>query len=439
MGYADAARGQKDFDNMKFSYDLSFARHLDTQDELAAYRQHFVIDDPNLIYLDGNSLGRLPKATLPAMQDAIERQWGQRLIRSWNDSWVAKPAELGAKIAQLIGARPDEVLVCESTSTNLFKLATAAVRARPNHRKIISDVFNFPSDLYILQGIIDLLGGQHRLDLIPSRDNISIHPEDVAAAIDDDTALVALTHVAFKSAFLYDMRRVTEQAHQAGALMLWDLSHSVGAVPLDLNACGVDLAVGCTYKYLNGGPGAPAFLYVRKDLQKELSPPIWGWFAAARPFDFDLEFTAAEDIARFRIGTPPMLSMLALEPALEIIIEAGIARLRAKSVQQTEYALHLAQNWLRPLGFKTGSPGDAAHRGSHIALRHPDAFRICKALIEGDGLRVIPDFRAPDNIRLGITPLYTTYEEIYRALDRIREIVDRKMYNQYSSERQIVT
>ncbi len=418
---------------------LSHARQLDIRDELAAYRQQFVIDDPNLIYLDGNSLGRLPKVTLPALQDAIQRQWGQRLIRSWNEGWVQKPAELGTKIAKLIGAQPDEVLVCEATSSNLFKLATAAVRARPGRHKIVSDVFNFPSDLYIYQGIIDLLGNQHRLELIPSLDSISIDPHDIHAAIDSDTALVGLTHVAFKSAFMHDMRRVTEQAHQAGALMLWDLSHSVGAVPLDLNACNVDLAVGCTYKYLNGGPGSPAFLYVRKDLQNELNSPIWGWFAAQSPFDFDLNFTAAEDIARFRVGTIPMLSLLALEPALEIILEAGMECLRAKSIQQTEYLLNLARAWLLPQGFEIGSPLDAAQRGSHISLRHPEAFRICKALIEGDGLRVIPNFRAPDNIRLGVTPLYTTYEEIYRAIKRIRQIVEEKLYNVYSSERQIVT
>jgi len=322
---------------------LSYAHQLDQQDSLAHFRERFVIEDPNLIYLDGNSLGRLPKRTVEVTGDAVERQWGQRLIRGWNEGWIHKPTELGAKIARLIGVQPDEVLVSEATSINLFKLVVAALRARPGRGVIVSDVFNFPSDLYIFQGVIDLLGNQHQLELIPSGDSITIPPQDVEAAINADTALVALTHVAFKSAFMYDMPRVTDLAHQAGALALWDLCHSVGAVPLELNQWGVDLAVGCTYKYLNGGPGSPAFIYVRRDLQQHLISPMWGWFASQRPFDFDLDFTPADDISRFRVGTIPILSMLALGPALDITLEAGMERLRRKSVQQTEYLIYLAK------------------------------------------------------------------------------------------------
>ena len=301
---------------MPFDTDFSTAQELDARDELADFRDRFVIEDPDLIYLDGNSLGRLPKDTVAYLRQAVEHDWGERLIRLWNDGWVHTPTDLGARIARLIGAQPDEVLVTEGTSTNLFKLAVAALRARPGRSGIVSDVFNFPSDLYIFQGIIDLLGGQHHLALVPTRDNIVIDPKDLSAALDRDTALLSLTHVAFKSAFMYDMARVTSQAHEVGALTLWDLSHSAGAVPLELNHWNVDLAVGCTYKYLNGGPGAPAFLYVRKDLQSELVPPTWGWFAAQSPFDFELDFQPAEDISRFRVGTPPMLSMKAIEPAL---------------------------------------------------------------------------------------------------------------------------
>ncbi|MBT7783160.1 MAG: aminotransferase class V-fold PLP-dependent enzyme, partial [Anaerolineae bacterium] len=261
---------------MNFSNtDISLARKLDAQDELASFRDEFLIDDPNLIYLDGNSLGRLPKCSINFMRNAIEEEWGKRLIQVWNDGWVNTPTELGAKIAKLVGAHPDEILVTEATSINLFKLAIAALQARPNRTEILSDEFNFPSDLYILQGIIDLLGKKHHLNLISSTDSISIDAEDIEKNINEKTTLVSLTHVAFKSAFMYDMKKVTEQAHKSGALMLWDLSHSVGAVPIDLNACKVDLAIGCTYKYLNGGPGAPAFLYVRRDLQKELSQPMW--------------------------------------------------------------------------------------------------------------------------------------------------------------------
>jgi kynureninase len=421
--------------------DIELAHELDAQDELASFRDEFVIADPNLIYLDGNSLGRLPKRTIEFMRNAIEDVWGERLIRLWNDGWIHTPTRLGAKIARLIGAQEDEIIVAEATSINLFKLAIAALRARRDRTKIVSDVFNFPSDLYILQGIIDLLGRRHRLELIPSKDTITIPPDAVSAAIDSDTALVSLTHVAFKSAFMYDMPAVTERAHRAGALMLWDLSHSVGVVPVDLNACGVDLAVGCTYKYLNGGPGAPAFLYVRRDLQTQLSQPLWGWFAARNPFAFELDFVPADNISRYRVGTPPMLSMKALEPAIDIILEAGIDRLRAKSVRQTEYLISLAEQRLVPLGFAIGTPKRAEMRGSHVSLRHPEAHRINRALIEAEppDIKVIPDFREPDNIRLGIAPLYNSFVDIYLAIDRLRQIVEGRIYEKYSPERLAVT
>jgi len=390
--------------------DIGLARELDTQDELAAFRDEFVIDDPNLIYLDGNSLGRLPKRTINFMRNTIEQEWGKRLIRVWNDGWINIPTELGAKIAKLVGAQADEILVTEATSINLYKLAVAALNARPSRSGVVSDVLNFPSDLYILQGIIDLMGKNYHLKLIPSADGISIANESVDAAIDSHTALASLTHVAFKSCFMYNMVRVTEQVHQAGALMLWDLSHSVGAVPVDLNGCNVDLAVGCTYKYLNGGPGSPAFLYVRRDLQTQLSQPMWGWFAAEDPFAFELDFTPATNISRYRVGTSPMLS-------------------------------YLADHWLIPLGFTLGTPRQAEMRGSHVSLCHPESYRISRALIEATppAIQVIPDFRPPDNIRLGITPLYTTFTEIHQALDRMRTIVEEGIYEQYSSERLSVT
>ncbi|MCJ7702242.1 MAG: kynureninase [Anaerolineales bacterium] len=426
---------------MDFDTGMDRARNLDAQDELASFRDRFIISDPDLIYLDGNSLGRLPKAAVAIMRQAIEHDWGERLIRLWNDGWVHTPSDLGAKIAGLIGARADEVLVTEATTTNLFKLAVAALRAREDRAKILSDVFNFPSDLYVFQGIIDLLGGHHRLELVPSGDGLSIHPDDLYDRLDADTALLSLTHVAFKSAFRYDMAQVTARAHQAGALTLWDLSHSAGAVPVALNQWNVDLAVGCTYKYLNGGPGAPAFLYVRKDLQTQLVPPTWGWFGAQAPFDFELEFKPSNDISRFRIGTPPMLSMKAIEPGLDLHLEAGIDRLWEKSIRQSEYLIGLARSWLLPLGFSLGSPLDPAQRGSHVSLRHPEAYRISRAMIESTppAVRVIPDFRTPDNIRLGIAPIYTTFSDIHRALDRMRVIIQEKIFEKYPQERLQVT
>ena len=428
---------------MKNSTKDSFARHLDNQDSLAGFRDRFVIDDPDLIYLDGNSLGRLPQATIPHIQDVIKNKWGKDLINSWNKGWFEKPLHLGSKLAELIGAEPDEVLVCDTTSVNLFKLTAAALKYQGEKSTLLSDEFNFPSDLYIFQGVIDLLGKRHTLKLLQSDDSITISDQRIHEAINEDTALVALTHVAFKSAYTYDMEDVTALAHQKGALALWDLSHSVGAVPLKMNEWGVDLAVGCTYKYLNGGPGSPAFLYVRKELQNHLIPPIWGWFADVSPFAFNLDFTPAEGINRFQISTPHILSMAGIEPALDILLEAGMDGLREKSIQQTEYLIYLAQEWLLPHGFQVGSPLDSTRRGSHVSLRHSEAYRICRALIdpiEGEGtIRVIPDFRAPDNIRLGIAPLYTTYSDIHRALNRIKTILEEGIYKEYSKQQLKVT
>jgi len=428
---------------MKKSAEISYAKQLDNQDPLASFRERFVIDDPNLIYLDGNSLGRLPRQTVSHLQDQVENKWGRSLIRGWNEGWYDKPTGLGARLAELIGARPDEVVVCDSTSVNLFKLSTAALRYQQGRKVLISDEFNFPTDLYIFQGVIDLLGNQHRLELIRSADSISIRRKDAAASITEETALVALTQVAFKSAFMYDIEEITALAHQAGALTLWDLSHSVGAVPLKLTEWRADLAVGCTYKYLNGGPGSPAFLYVRKDLQEKLFSPIWGWFADQDPFAFNLDFKPAGGISRFQISTPPILSMAGIEPALEILLEAGIDRIREKSIQQTEYLIFLAQEMLTPIGFQIGSPLDASQRGSHVSLRHQEAYRICRALIdplpEDTGLRVIPDFRAPDNIRLGVAPLYTSFEDIHRAVVRLSEICNKELYQNYSQEQLKVT
>ena len=428
---------------MNKNTDEHYASQLDNQDPLASFRKRFIIADPNLIYLDGNSLGRLPKDTIPHIQNLVEEQWGKGLIEGRNKGWFEMPTVLGSRIAQLIGARDDEVVVCDTTSVNLFKLVTAALRYQAGKKVLLSDEFNFPTDLYVFQGVIDLLNDGHKLDLIRSEDSISISEENINNAITEDTALVALTQVAFKSAFMYDIQKVTELAHKQGALTMWDLCHSVGAVPLELNEWNVDLAVGCTYKYLNGGPGSPAFLYVRKDLQKELIPPIWGWFADKAPFAFNLDFTPADNISRYQISTPHILSMAGIEPALEILMEAGMDQLREKSVKQTDYLIYLAQEILVPLGFEIGSPLDSSLRGSHVSLRHPEAYRICRALIDPQpddtNLKVIPDFRAPNNIRLGIAPLYTSFTDIHRALKRLQTIVEDGIFENYSKEQLKVT
>lgn len=420
---------------------IDTAQAMDAEDPLQTFRERFIIDDPRTIYLDGNSLGRLPRQTVTDMQRVIEEEWGQTLIGSWNKHWIARPSQLAAQIAELVGAKAHEVLIADSTSINLFKLALAALRLQNNRTRIVSDVLNFPSDLYILQGIIDLLGRRHELILIPSEDGITISETAVEQAIDDSTALLTLSHVTFKSAFMYDMANITALAHRRGALVLWDLSHAVGAVPIDLNGCHADLAIGCNYKYLNGGPGSPAFLYVREDLQEQLISPLWGWFGAHRPFNFELDFQAHPGIERFNVGTPPMLSLSALTASLEIHRQAGMERIRQKSIRQTEYVLFLFHEWLAPLGFSLGCPENAQQRGSHISIRHEHAYPICQAMINSKppDVRVIPDFRTPDNIRMGIAPLYTSYHDIHAAMDRIRTIAASQSYKNFSSDIQGIT
>jgi len=420
---------------------ISKARELDQDDPLKGYRQQFLIKDTSMIYLDGNSLGRLPKRTVEYMNLAIQEQWGDRLIRSWNEGWYHQSARLGKKIAQIIGARPDEVIVSDSTSINLYKLLYGALKMMEKRSEIISDDMNFPSDLYVMQGLVKQFGQKHTLRLLKSPDGITSNMTELVRMINRQTAIVSLSHVAFKSSYMYDMDRVTELAHLHGALVLWDLSHSVGAVPVSLSSANADLAIGCTYKYLNGGPGSPAFLYVRKDLQEQMENPIQGWFGEKNPFEFKLNYRESKDIRKFLTGTPPVVSVSGLEPSLDMILEAGIGAIRQKSVAQTDYLICLAQEWLYKLGFRLGSPEYAEKRGSHISLKHAEAYRICKALIDqrvGNQV-VIPDFREPNNIRLGITPLYTTFEEIHTALEQIRYIMVNKIYEKYPRRRDVVT
>jgi kynureninase len=424
-------------DAFNFEPGISFARQLDAADELAAYREAFVFAEPDLIYLDGNSLGRLTPKSAERVREVVEQEWGRDLIRGWNKGWYTAPARVGEKIAQLVGAAPGQVLVSDSTSVNLYKLTMAALTLNPDRRRIISDDLNFPSDLYILQGCVRTLGDQHHIHLVPSEDEIKVDLDKLDAAIDESTALVTLSHVSFKSAFLYEAAAVTARAHQAGALVLWDLSHSVGAVPVELDHWGADLAVGCTYKYLNGGPGSPAFLYVRAELQKQLTSPIWGWFGQRAPFAFDLDYEPAAGIGHFLVSSPPILSLLAMEAALDLPLEAGLENIRRKSLQLTSYLIYLVDTVLEPLGFSLGSPRHATERGSHVSVRHAEGYRINRALIEE--LNVIPDFREPDNLRLGLAPLYTSFEEVWEAVDRIRQVVEAKRYLKYPQERLAVT
>lgn len=413
-----------------------YARELDDQDELACFRNEFVIEDPDLIYLDGNSLGRLPKRSAERVRQAVEGEWGGRMIRGWNEGWFDAPRRIGAKIAHVIGAEEDEVIVGDSTSVVLFKCVLGAIQARPQRRKIITDDLNFPSDIYVTQSAARLRQNCH-VEIVRSPDAI-IGPEGaLKSSIDHETALVALTHTAFKSGFVYDMEGLTRATHDAGAIMLWDLCHSAGAMPLSLGACGVDVAVGCTYKYLNGGPGAPAFLYVRREAQKELVNPLWGWFGQEGQFDFGLEYRPAAGIRQFLTGTPSIVSLASVETGVELILEAGLDRIRKKSVMQTEYLVALWEAFLKPLGVTLNSPRDPIRRGSHVSLGHPEGMRIDRALIED--MNVIPDFRYPDNIRLGVVPLYTTFSEIWQAITRMKTVIADKLYEKYPLQRPEVT
>jgi kynureninase len=416
--------------------DIEFARGLDAQDPLARFRDQFVLADADTIYLDGNSLGRLPIHSADRIREAVESQWGERLIRAWGEGWFDAPERIGAKLARLVGAGDDEVIVADSTSVNLFKLAVAALKARPGRTAVVTDDLNFPSDIYVLRGALEFLGGC-RLEIVRSPDGIGVPIEALAARIDERTALVALSHATFKSGYVHDLAAVTALAHRTGALVLWDLSHSVGALPIDLDRADVDLAIGCTYKYVNGGPGAPAFLYVRRDLQDALVNPIPGWFGQRAPFDFDLDYVPRGGMARFLTGTPPVLSLAAIEPGVELLLEAGVQRLREKSVRQTEYLIELWEAHLKPLGFTLNSPCEAARRGSHVSLGHPDGWRIDQALIAE--MRVLPDFRHPDNIRFGIAPLYTSFADVHEAVTRLARVVTERRYEKYPCARSGVT
>lgn len=419
------------------SFSLEQAQALDAADPLQHFRQRFVCDEPDLIYLDGNSLGRLPQASVNLARELVEQQWGARLIRSWNEGWFELPTRIGGKLAALLGAHADEMVIADSTSVNLFKLAVAALRHQRGRTRILTDDLNFPSDLYVLQGALDLLGGRHQLEIVPSADDVHGPVDALLARLDDDVALVVLSHTVFKSGYVYDMAMITAAAHAVGALILWDLSHSVGSVPVTLHAANADLAIGCTYKYVNGGPGAPAFLFVRRDLQASLRNPISGWMGQRDPFAFGLEYVAEPGMRHFLTGTPPVVSLALIEPGVDLLAEAGMAALRAKSVQQTEYFVALWEALLAPVGYTLKSPRQAAQRGSHISLGHAEGWRINQALIRD--LNVLPDFRAPDNIRLGMAPLYTSFADLYQAAERLRRAVDEGFYARYSSQRTAVT
>jgi len=387
------------------------AEALDAADPLAALRERFDVRD-GPIYVDGNSLGRPPKATREALA-ALQDEWAERIVGGWRE-WIELPVAVGDLLAEaVLGARRGEVLVCDSVTVNLFKLATAALDA--NAGAVVTDAGNFPTDRYVLAGVAERAGRRYVELPAPT--------VEALATLDDEPALVSFSHVAYRSGELADLGAVTAAVQDAGALMLWDVSHSAGAVEIGLESAGADLAVGCTYKYLDAGPGAPAFLYVRNDLQAALRSPIQGWFGQREQFAMGPAYDPEPGIARFLAGTPDVAGLVAARSGAELVAEAGIARIAAKARALTGYAIELHDEWLAPLGFRLDTPRDPARRGAHVALAHPEAWQVCRALIERAG--VLPDFRAPDVVRFGFSPLDTRFADVHDAIDRTRGLVER--------------
>ena len=392
---------------------LDEAQALDAADPLAHCRERFALPD-GAIYLDGNSLGAMPRATAAAVAKVVESEWGGDLIASWNKhDWIGAPQRLGDRIAPLIGARPGTVLVGDSTSVNLFKLLAAALAARPGRSTILSETGNFPSDLYIAQGLSRLTGATLR----------TVDADEIEAAIDAETAVVMLTHVDYRSGRVHDMERVTGAAHAGGALMLWDLSHSAGAMAVDLDRAGADLAVGCGYKYLNGGPGAPAFLFVAEALQEQLSSPLSGWLGHAAPFAFEADYRPAPGIARWQAGTPSIVAMAALDAGLATFDGVTMANLAAKSRRLSDLFIALVATRCPALTLESPT----GQRGSHVVFAHPDAYPLMQALIAHG---VIGDYREPNLVRFGFAPLYNGFSDVWRAVDVMADLLDRRAFDQ---------
>ncbi|GIV83242.1 MAG: kynureninase [Candidatus Roseilinea sp.] len=394
------------------------AAALDAHDPLAAFRARFYLPE-GVIYLDGNSLGPLPHEAQRRLAQVIAAEWGDGLIRSWNAAgWIALPQRIGDKLARLLGAQPGEVVAGDSTSINLFKALAAALTLRPDRRVIVSERDNFPTDLYMAQGLIALLGGGYALRLAAA--------DEIADAIGADTAVVMLTHVNYRTGRMHDMAEVTQRAQACGALTIWDLAHSAGAVPVDLNGAQADFAVGCGYKYLNGGPGAPAFIFVAQRHQADFRQPLAGWMGHAHPFAFEPDYRPAPGIARALCGTPPILSLAALECGVDIALEAPMAMVRAKSLALTDLFIAQVEPRCAAHGLRLVTPREPDRRGSQVCFAHPDAFPIMQALIARG---VIGDFRAPDILRFGFAPLYLRYVDVWDAAHILAEVLESRAWD----------
>lgn len=396
---------------------LQDVRDLDARDPLAGFRDRFEIP-AGMIYLDGNSLGVMPKSAPERMAQVVKEEWGRDLITSWNrHDWIGLPRRLGAKIAGLIGAKPHEVVVADSTSINIFKCLSAALQLNPERNVILSEAGNFPTNVYMMQGLAANSGGR----IVEKR----VATDQIEASLTDDVAVLLITQAHYKSGYLHDMQAITARAQAKGILVIWDLCHSAGALPIDLNACKADLAVGCGYKYLNGGPGAPAFIFVAERHQEKVLPVLSGWLGHASPFSFVDEYTPAPGIDRFKCSSPSILAMSALECGLDIAIEADMDQVRAKSVRLCELFIEQVEARVGEQGFALASPRDAAIRGSQVSFHHENGYPIMQALIENG---VIGDFRDPDILRFGFTPLYVSHEDVWRAAEVLERIMTQEIW-----------
>lgn len=413
--------------------DRQFALDLDTRDPLARFRSQFVIGDPNVSYLDGNSLGRLPVATIKVVNDFMKNEWGPEVVTGWGH-WVDEAQPIGDLIGRsTLGAAAGQVLACDTTSVNFYQLALAAIQARPGRKTIITDTANFPTDRYILEGIAKQFG----LNLIfidnesqSTSMNERITPQILAPYLSDDVALVTLEVIQYRSGARNEIKSLTDLVRKSGVFLLWDASHAVGSIEMNFDKNGVDIAVGCTYKYGNSGPGAPAWLYVNKKVQAELQVPIQGWFAQRDQFAMGAGFERADGLRGFQIASPSIIGLRCIKSAFTMIEEAGIGAISEKAAIGTEMMIQLYDAWLAELGFTLLTSRNPQERGGHISLGHPDAARICVALREF--ANVIPDYRTPNSIRLAISPLPTSYVEVWDGFSRIRDLVSTRQYEKIS-------
>ena len=419
--------------------DLANAKLLDKKDALSKFHSLFY-HQKNEIYFDGNSLGKLPLQAQKTIEEAVQKQWGEGLIRSWNQYWLSLSSRISDKYSELLGAEKGEIIIGESTSVSLYQVTYALLKEGNFPKQLSTDILNFPTDLYVLEG----LGKSFEippLKIISYKDEVEAEIEILKASIKNNPGIVCLSLVSYKSAYLYPMKQLNRWASKHQSIIVWDLSHAVGAVAIDLKETETIIALGCTYKYMNGGPGAPAFLYINKEWYSKLSNPIQGWFGHQHPFNFSKKYEAANSIKRFASGTPAILSLIGMEAGIDITLEAGIKLLQEKSIQQSEAFIKEVINKLVPLGFSIESPLDHRKRGSHVTISHYASWQICQALIAGNGEhpKIIPDFRPPHFIRFGITPLYTRFEEIKRVIEVLREIAERKLYLNFPLEKLEVT